>query len=147
MMTGLLVLHIAALLCWLASLLYLPVLIASSEHRPALAGPPDKLDSVARLVFIQIAGPAAIVAIVAGTLLFVVTGTTAPWLVAKLGLVSLLVVGHALTGLLILRLEAPGEKLARPWCVLLLTVFCVLATAILWLVLRKPSWALGGWIH
>ena len=145
-MLGLKVLHIVALLCWLACLLYLPMLIAGSEsRRQELINPRHKFGSAARLVFTQIAGPAAIVAIVAGTLLIVVTGTTAPWLAAKLALVSLLVVGHALLGLLVLRVEADDNKALQPWCTLLLVFFGLLAVAIVWLVLAKPDWQMSSW--
>ena len=146
-MLGLMVLHIVALLCWLACLLYLPMLIAGSDSRlQELINPRHKFGSAARLVFTQIAGPAAIVAIVAGTLLIVVTGTTAPWLAAKLALVSLLVVGHTLLGLLVLRVEADNNKPVQPWCTLLLVFFSLLAVTIIWLVLSKPDWEVSRWI-
>lgn len=138
-MTGLLSAHIAALLLWAAALLYLPALIAaSSRQRAALTEPPDPHDSVARFFFTHMATPSALVAIIAGTAVFLVDRNTQPWLILKLSLVSLLAVCHVLLGLLVLRSEDPkGRPIAR-WCALLGITVLLLLLAITWVVLAKP---------
>lgn len=140
-----LVLHIAALLFWGACLLYLPALIASSARDGAtMQVPPNPFDSIARLVFTRIATPAALLAIFAGSLVFVVDHTVTVWLVAKLTLVAGLVFVHTLLGMLVLRLEARNGRPLRIWCLLLAVVACALITAIIWIVLAKP--ALQVWL-
>ena len=140
-MLWLLTLHIAALLVWAAGLIYLPVLIAGTHTDSlALGDSPASADSIARWVFTRIASPAAALAIVAGSAVFLVNGTTDLWLMAKLTLVTLLVVAHAFSGLLVIRLEA-GKSVVPASRVLLVSVLLLMA-AILWLVLAKPVW--GG---
>lgn len=150
MATWVLVLHISALLMWCAALLYLPVLIIGitdervdlhKTHRPA--------HTVERLVFTHLATPAALIAIIAGTVVFVFNRTIDGWLIAKLTLVVGLVVCHTLTGLLVLkttgRTEESGEdmplnsKSVTVQCVLLELTQGILILAILWTVLAKPS--------
>lgn len=142
-----LALHIAAMLIWAAALVYLPLLIAGSYRQTlALTETPRQHDSVARFVFTHIAGPAAAVSIMAGTGVFLINGTTAPWLIAKLTLVALLVIVQALLAFLVMRLEAHQDAAAehrgpvQPWCHLALGVIITLIVAIFWLVLAKPDW-------
>lgn len=134
-----LVLHIIALLFWCAALLYLPALIASNTR--------EKLDirelryehnAVARFVFVRIATPAALVAIIAGTIVFLLNRTVEVWLIAKLTLVTALVVSHTFTGVLILRAEHQTERRVHFWCYLLGFVLCLLMVLIIWTVLAKP---------
>ncbi|WP_339805283.1 CopD family protein [uncultured Marinobacter sp.] len=136
----LLTLHIMALLFWVASLFYLPALLAGrhGDNHP-FEEPPEPYDSLSRLVFTRIATPAAIVAILAGTLVFVVDRNASPWLLLKLTLVAMLVVAHTLLGLLVLRAEADNGKPIQPWCRVFLVVLSLLVLAILWVVLAKPS--------
>lgn len=139
-MLWLLVLHIGALLFWCAALLYLPALIAGAlSGRVEITESHLRKDSVVRFVFTHIATPAALLAIISGTAVFLINTTVAPWLIAKLTLVSGLVVGHAVTGLFILRLEDEQRALAPIWCWLLASVLCLLMLAIVWLVLAKPT--------
>lgn len=138
-----LLLHIIAVLFWAASLLYLPALIAGRvTHDEKIKEPQTPYDSISRAVFTYIATPAALIAIITGTLVFVFNYTTDPWLIAKLTLVSLLVVCHTLAGLLILRAESKNGKPVLPWCVLLGITCGSLMLAIVWIVLSKPS--IGG---
>jgi uncharacterized membrane protein len=92
-----------------------------------------------RNVFIGLATPAALLAIVSGTLIFVSQGLLAPWLMFKLAGVGLLVLGHGACGLLVLRTERGQRGGVRVACrmVMVLTVLSVLGIA--WLVLRKPA--------
>ncbi|QJD60499.1 hypothetical protein HG264_17260 [Pseudomonas sp. gcc21] len=132
--------HLIGLLFWAASLLYLPALIAGSLAREnAFREPSDPFDSVARMAFTRIATPAALVAIIAGTLVFLIDHTVDVWLIAKLTLVAGLVLSHAATGLLILRAESGNGKPILGWCWVLGLVQCVLIVGIVWLVLAKPT--------
>ncbi len=138
-MLGFLIVHIGALLFWAATLLYLPTLIAGYHAgQLELDAPADQTDSLSRRLFTLVATPAALLAIISGTLVFVLNRTTAFWLIAKLTLVAALVLCHALTGLLMLRTEAGRVACPRRWGAALLTVELLLMTAILWLVLAKP---------
>ncbi|QIB51062.1 CopD family protein [Pseudomonas sp. OIL-1] len=131
--------HLIGLLFWAASLLYLPALIAGSLVREnAFREPADPFDSIARMVFTRIATPAALFAIIAGTLVFLIDHTVDIWLIAKLTLVAGLVLSHAATGLLILRAESGNGKPTIPWCWALGLVQCLLMIGIVWLVLAKP---------
>jgi hypothetical protein len=78
-------------------------------------------------------------AIVAGTAVFILNRTIAPWLIAKLALVALLVVCHALTGMLIMRMEANKVHRPRTWWWVLAGTESLLMLGILWLVLAKPA--------
>jgi putative membrane protein len=134
-----LMLHIIALVIWCASLLYLPALIAGIHNRQiAILEPAHQYGSVARFVFTHISTPAALVAIMAGTLVFLVNRTIEVWLIAKLTLVTGLVVGHALAGLLLLHTQDRSTKPIKRWCWMLSLALCVLMLAIIWVVLAKP---------
>jgi uncharacterized membrane protein len=128
-------LHFATLICWCGSLLYLPALIASSARQNgALAGA-----SLNRSIFTLIATPAALLAIGSGSALFLQEQRFGNWLVAKLTLVALLVCGHALCGVLLLRAERyPHDAALTLPGSLLGAVLTLLVAAILWLVLAKP---------
>lgn len=134
-----LALHIAALVLWSAALLLLPALIAGMDlrqgstlvlRREAIGMP--------RLVFTRIATPAALLAIGAGTLVFLLDYTLEVWLLLKLTLVTALVITHTLTGLLILRAENLSRQRLVLECRLISCVTALLLTAILWTVLAKP---------
>ena len=147
-MLWVLVLHIIALLLWSGTLLYLPPLLAaSSPSRVELVESPTNHASMARFVHTHVATPAALLAIISGTAVFLIDGTVEVWLMAKLTLVTGVVVCHALTGLLILRAERFAGGRTGLWAWLLAGVLCLLMIAIIWLVLAKPTldgtpWAL-----
>lgn len=146
-MLWILVLHICALLLWCAALLYLPVLVAGLHARRAdmdetlaLRRPFNTLE---RFVFTHLATPAALVAIMSGTLVFVLNRSVDAWLMVKLTLVVGLVVCHTLAGLLVLRAEMPLDDARtahlKLWCGVLEVVLCVLMLGILSVVLTKSS--------
>lgn len=140
-MLAFLALHIATMLMWIASLVYLPTLIIGRQTRQLqMQESSRRYDSIARFVFTQVASPAAIVAIISGTAVFLLNRTTDPWLIAKLTLVALLVVGHCLMGLVVVRLETDRTRSLRLGCTLLLIFYCLITVAIVWLVLAKPTW-------
>ena len=139
-MLWLLVLHIITVLFWAAGLLYLPRLMAAAgAGRAELTERPDQHDSIGRFVFTHIATPAALLAITTGTGVFLVTRTVEFWLVAKLSVVTLLVLAHVATGLLVLRAErAEAGPLWRGYW-LLVGVLALLMVTIVWIVLAKPA--------
>lgn len=139
-MPWILLVHIISLLLWAAAVLYVPVLIASAvRHKAGFTQLPKGLGSMARVVFTHIASPAAIVAIVAGTLVFVINETLTFWLLVKLTIVTLMVGFHASLGLLITRLEADEVKglIAASWVLFVLLTGCIVT--VLWVVLAKPG--------
>ena len=138
-MLWILVLHISALLFWCAALLYLPALIAGMHTRQIeISEPYHQYGSIARFVFTHIATPAALLAIMSGTIVLLLHRTAELWLIIKLTLV-VLVVGHTLVGLLLLHTQERSSKPVRLWCWSLSAVLCVLIAAILWVVLAKPA--------
>lgn len=138
-----LTLHIIALVFWAATLLYMPALIAArGAHHLPVQTPANPFDSIERFVFTRVATPAALVAIMAGTLVFVIDRTLDPWLIIKLSLVAALVMCHVAVGWLVLRVERGGTPLT-PVCIALAVASLALFCLILWLVLAKP--APGGW--
>lgn len=136
-MPWLLVVHISAILLWSASLLYLPALIVGGksgrvdfEHRHSLA--------LGRTLFTLIVTPAAMLAIVTGTAIFITAHVTSLWLVLKLTLVSGLVICHSLLGWMILRVGHDAGKKTIPMCVSLATASMLFIVAIVTVVLMKP---------
>jgi putative membrane protein len=137
-------LHISAVILWCGALLYLPAAIAaarlngSSGREGVYDAPRQRL---LRTLFTLVATPAALLAIASGTAIFVFHGPLAVWLIAKLALVGLLVLGHAACGMLILRAER-GERADRAGLrgfsgAIGITSLLWLA-GIAWLVLAKP---------
>ncbi|MDP2398797.1 MAG: CopD family protein [Burkholderiales bacterium] len=134
-------LHVTAVIVWCGALLYLSALFVtvagarSSDTAGASSG-----RWLLRAFYTGVATPAALVAISSGTWLFATQGPLAPWLMIKLALVSLLVLGHGACGMLVLRSERhqyDGLGIAGR---------VVTATTLLWLVgiaalvLGKPVW-------
>ena len=141
-----LVIHIGAVLFWCGGLLYLPALIAStSAGRAEMVESTKRHDSMARFVFTHITTPAALLAIVAGSVVFLLNQTTEGWLVAKLTLVVGLTLAHALVGLLVMRAEDDDGKPVLPWCWALAIAMSVLMVAIVWIVLAKPTLEFAAW--
>ena len=146
MMLWLLLLHIITLTLWCAALVYLPVLIAGiANGRAGLPGSGRRCDSIARFMFTHVATPMALLAIVSGTLVFLLSRIVEIWLVVKLTLVAGLVVGHALAGVLVLRAEEEDGGPVHPWWWMLQIALCGLIGAILWIVLAKPAPELLPW--
>lgn len=130
-------LHVTAVIVWCGTLLYLPFALSV----PRAAGSAVALEAqqlrVLRRVFTLVTTAAALVAIASGTAVFVLQGPFAAWLVAKLATVSLLVLGHGVCGMLILRAErATGPVRGWSWAVVATSLMSVATIA--WLVLQKP---------
>lgn len=129
-------LHISAVIVWCGTILYLPTLLRHSV--PSVPAGGLSLRQWPRNVFIGVATPAALVAIASGTLIFVTDAVVTSWLVYKLAGVGLLVLGHGVCGMLVLRAEA-GRLGACRFCHVLTAVMLIALLAIAWLVLRKPA--------
>jgi putative membrane protein len=135
-------LHISAVILWCGALLYLPAAIAAGAGaRPAAAVDPQARGQL-RALFTLVATPAALVAIVSGTSIFLLQGPVVIWLLAKLAVVGLLVLGHALCGMLILRVERQAQggsrRFTRAACAVVGVASLLWLGTIAWLVLAKP---------
>ena len=145
-MLWILVLHIIALLFWAAALLYLPALVAAvATRRAEISESPAHHASLARIIHTHVATPAALVAIMSGTGVFLLDRTVEAWLVAKLTLVTGMVICHALAGFLILRTERGAAGLTGLLAWLLNGTLCLLMAGIVWLVLAKPTFEGMPW--
>lgn len=141
-MPWLLLLHICALLIWFGTLLYLPGLIyAFATNRINLRHEVEeehRSTSMPRMVFTVVSTPAALLAIAAGTGVFLADGRVALWLMVKLNVVLVLVLCHALVGYLIYRAEAGQHRRLGAYCTAAAAACSATIIAILWLVLAKP---------
>jgi uncharacterized membrane protein len=130
--------HLAALLAWCASLLALPLLLALFPRTEGKVSR-RRLRAATRFVYIALASPAAVLAVVSGTALIHLMNVYAPWFFAKLTLVAAMVLFHAGCGKLILvlrerpRMWSPGLLLATA------AVPVALILGVLWLVLAQPA--------
>jgi protoporphyrinogen IX oxidase len=130
------VLHLVTVIVWCGALLYLTVMIANT----ALSTPgAARAVPLPRRVYIGVTTPAALLAIVSGTLIFVTQGLVAPWLMLKLAIVGLLALGHGACGLLILRTERGQHAGVRAACYVLTLAMLLWLLGIAWLVLYKPA--------
>lgn len=129
-------LHICAVITWCGTLLYLPVALSTvaADKEAAFEHPSRTF----RSIFTWVTTPAALVAIASGTAIFLTRGPLAPWLIAKLATVSLLVLCHGACGMLILRVERQPESSIRGLCTAVGLASVLWLLAIAWLVLRKP---------
>lgn len=130
-------LHLASLLCWCGTLVYLPAMISAGTHRKDRLFYRDHAH-LTRMVFTLIGTPAALVAIGSGTALILRDGVVAGWLIMKLTAVVGMTVSHALCGVLLLRVERYPERSVKIPCFAVGTTIPLLITVVLWLVLAKP---------
>jgi putative membrane protein len=131
-------LHVTAIAVWSAGLISLPGLYLRRAHvrdEDAL----HRLQALVRFLYVRIVSPAAFIAVGSGTALIFLRGTFEPWFSVKLLLVGVLVFGHILTGLVIIRLFEEGN-VYPVWRFLTVTVVSVVVVfAILFVVLGKPA--------
>lgn len=130
--------HVAALVLWSAGLLYLPGLFAT-HHDPERADVRayHRLRAITRFTYIGVTSPAAVVAILSGSLLVWLRDVSGGWLPLKLTAVTGLVAYHAFCGYVLARLR--GEHGFGASALLSLTLVpLVLIPVVLWLVLAKP---------
>jgi protoporphyrinogen IX oxidase len=129
--------HITSLFVWCGGLLALPLMLR--RHDPGNSR--DQflmIHHVTHQTYIALITPAAVVAVISGTWLMLLRQTFEPWFYAKLVVISLLVMGHAWIGhILVEARRSHGNKpVARPFVPL--TVLLASMAAILFLVLGKP---------
>ncbi len=130
-------LHIISIVCWSASLIYLPILMA--EHNPRLSNPEYlRLHGMVRNLYIWIASPFAIVAIVSGTALIPMREVTAPWFAVKLLFVAILAIIHARCGVILAKQSHTAERANALSRVMRIALPVLLFPCVLWLVLAKP---------
>lgn len=141
-MPGLLFLHICSLVVWAAALLILPLLIQHADTGFAAGRAGDAID---RLWFTRLASPAALLAIISGTAVFVLSRNFDSWLLVKLTVVTLLVISHVLAGLLILYVKRRHAVAVGLKCTTLFVVILLLLLCIIFLVLLKPGQDLLLW--
>ncbi len=131
--------HLSALLVWCAALFALPALLAlhpTTQGRIAR----HRLRAATRFIYIALASPAAVLAVASGTLLIHPTASYAPWLLAKLTLVTGMVFFHAVCGKLVLVLREKPRLWPAAAHVSLALVPLLLVPGVLWLVLAQPRW-------
>ncbi|MGP3698572.1 CopD family protein [Rhodobacter sp. NSM] len=142
-------LHIAMLVIWCSGLFALPLML--SRHDEAV-GQADyaRIRRATHYGYTLVVTPAAVLAIVSGTLLIFLREVFAPWMFAKLVFVALLVAFHAWVGhTLVTVAETEGTHHPPPARGPLLLLL-VPMLGILVLVLSKPdlgSLPLPGWLE
>lgn len=148
MMTALKAVHLSALILWCAGLLALPLLLARHDPQHAQAAY-TRLRLLTDASFRLVMTPAAVVAIAAGTALVFVREVYAPWMLAKLAVVGLLVCLHAWEGVAVTRMGETAGQRPPPGAVLPVGLALSLIVAVLVLVLAKPplpAEALPDWL-
>jgi protoporphyrinogen IX oxidase len=130
--------HIAAIVVWAAGLLYLPGLFAAHPQCAGSDAEFRRLRQQTRLVYVALMSPAAVIAVVSGTVLVYLATAIGGWIVLKLAAVAGMVLLHVYMGRLLgVLLEQPG--LRRPIAHRLLMVPAVLLiVAVITLVSWKP---------
>jgi protoporphyrinogen IX oxidase len=151
--------HLGAIALWSGGLIALPFLFW--QRRTLEAGLDlDRLHRVTRLVYVELASPAAFVAIGSGTALIFLQATFAEWFSLKMVLVGIMAMLHVVAGLILMQLFLPQGKFTKLSYVSLMSAYIALIGAILWIVLAKPHidsnqiaahlfepGGLGRWVH
>ena len=131
-------LHVTFLLIWCAGLFYMPGLF-SSYAKARTVRERHQLRIVTRFSFIAVASPAAVLAIITGSVLVYSTSIQGIWLPAKLLVVALMVFFHLYCGRRVVQLENGQHMKRRHFHLALVCVPGVLVPTVLWLVLAKPA--------
>jgi len=148
MVAALKYLHLAAMLCWCAALVALPVLLhvyGAIWRRHSGSGQTEARYAEFRLIthygYIGFATPAAVIAIAAGTALIFAGQVFDLWFVAKLALVAGMTLVHAWIGHLVLSSGENRGLHRMPSALWGLWLGLPLMAGVLWLVLAKPDLA------
>ena len=130
-------LHIAAIAAWSAGLFYLPALFA--EHARVEAGADfRRLRHRTRLTYVVFTSPAAVIAVVTGTMMIPLVATLGIWLVFKLAAVGLMVMIHVYFGRL-MGLLYENPQMRGPWLHLVMLVpVLVVVSLVLVAITAKP---------
>ncbi|PJF09999.1 CopD family protein [Pseudorhodobacter sp. MZDSW-24AT] len=143
MIAALKFLHIAALLCWCAALIALPILL--HHYRGAKAQSRfTEFRLVTHTGYTVFATPAAVAAIAAGTALIFAADVRAEWLWVKLTFVCGMSLVHAWIGHLVLRSGESGGTFRMPPPLIAILLVVPQIAVVLWLVLAKPDVAWIG---
>lgn len=130
-------LHIISIVFWSASLIYLPILMA--EHNPRLSNPEYlRLHGMVRNLYVWVASPFAILAIITGTTLIPMRDVTAPWFAVKLLFVAVLALIHARCGIILAKQSHSAERAGALSRAMRIASPIFLFPCVLWLVLAKP---------
>jgi len=129
--------HLATIAVWSGGLIVLPFLF---WQRTGIAPGPelDRLHRVTRLVYVEMASPAAFIAIGSGTALIFLQITFLEWFSLKMVFVAILVMLHVTAGLILAHLFEPGGHFGRFSFIALTGAYAVLITVIILVVLAKP---------
>ena len=129
--------HLATIAIWSGGLIVLPFLFW--QRQGVETGPElDRLHRVTRFVYVEMASPAAFIAIGSGTALIFLQTTFLEWFSLKMALVAILVMLHVLAGLTLMHLFEPAGHFGRFSYIALTASYLVLITAIICVVLAKP---------
>lgn len=146
MIAALKYIHLAAMLCWCAALIALPLLFSlyggawrrnhGGEERQARYA---EFRLITHYGYIAFATPSAVIAIAAGTGLIFAADVFDLWFAAKLALVSGMALVHAWLGhFVVVSAEQQGiHKMPSPLIALFIAL--PLMVGVLWLVLAKPD--------
>jgi protoporphyrinogen IX oxidase len=137
MTTSLKFIHLATIAIWSGGLIVLPFLFW--QRQGVETGPElDRLHRVTRFVYVEMASPAAFIAIGSGTALIFLQTTFLEWFSLKMALVAILVMLHVVAGLTLMHLFEPAGHFGRFSYIALTASYLVLITAIIFVVLAKP---------
>jgi protoporphyrinogen IX oxidase len=129
--------HLATISVWSGGLIALPFLFW--QRRGIETGPElDRLHRLTRFLYVEMASPAAFLAIGSGTVLIFLQTTFLEWFSLKMLLVGIMVMLHVVAGLVLMRLFEPSGHFGRLFYFALTSAYLVLITAIIWVVLAKP---------
>ncbi|QTL03255.1 CopD family protein [Aquabacter sp. L1I39] len=134
--------HIAALSLWCAGLIALPVVLHAYGRREEVRTQAgfSEFRLLIHAAYTRIVTPAAILAIIAGTVLFLTLELRDYWLMAKLVAVVGMVLVHAWLGHLAVQAsEARGDYDMPPAAFIALPAGFLCMGAVLFLVLAKPD--------
>lgn len=154
LIAGLKYVHLAAMLCWCAALIALPLLLSlygstwrhnrGGEERQARYA---EFRLITHYGYVAFATPAAVIAIAAGTGLIFAAQVFDLWFAAKLALVSGMALIHAWIGHVILTSAENRGSGRMPSPLIALVLALPLMMGVLWLVLAKPDLAwLADWM-
>ncbi len=130
-------LHIALVLIWIASGIYLPLVYAGHSRMRGKEAP-ARLITLERTLYFGVMTPSAILAVAFGTWL-VIYRMDGGWLPVKLTVVLLLVLFHLYCGRLLLLFEKHRVRHRRGYYLLLSVVPLPLAITIFALAVIKPT--------
>lgn len=129
--------HIAALVFWCACLFYIPGLFAA-HAKPLGRRDFHRLRAQTRVVYLGVASPAAVIAIVSGSALIYLRDVSGGWLPLKLTAVAAMVVLHLVDGWLVGWHRERGVSRHPFVLFVLVLVPASLVGLVLWLVLARP---------